>query len=87
MNSQESGSVNERPTAIRATQSWGELLEVLRSGDGLQSSGEFFEPEELVELIEAVRDRRLPTQCLTRTDGLREKAEELLSRESASEAD
>ncbi len=86
MNFQEEDGTKEQSITIRSAQSWEELLQAIDSTGGLQGSGEFFEAEELKELIEAVRDHRLSTRYLTRMDGLRDKADELLSRELQGES-
>jgi hypothetical protein len=75
--------IPQGPEEIKDARSFKELFEILKRKGGLtDSDGTFYSAEELIERIQKLRSGEVEDLAiLTRSEGLREKVEELLKRE------
>ena len=73
----------QEPQEIKDARSFKELFDILKKKGGLtDSDGTFYSAEELIERIQKLRSGEVEDLAiLTRSEGLREKVEELLKRE------
>jgi hypothetical protein len=76
--------IPQEPQEIKDARSFKELFDILKKKRGLTGSdGTFYSAEELIERIQKLRLGEVEDLAiLTRSEGLREKVEELLKRES-----
>lgn len=70
----------KKPTIAEA-KSFEELFSVIQAEEGLQGSVKYYSPQELKDIIASVRDGSLDIQYITKTNGLRDKVQELLLKE------
>jgi|GEM_PF-2184379 len=75
--------IPQKPEEIKDTRSFKELFDILKKKRGLTGSdGTFYSAEELIERIQKLRSGEInDLTILTRSEGFREKVEELLKRE------
>jgi hypothetical protein len=75
--------IPQEPEEIKDARSFKELFDILKKKRGLTGSdGTFYSAEELIERIQKLRSGEVEDLAiLTRSEGLREKVEELLKRE------
>jgi hypothetical protein len=75
--------IPQEPEEIKDARSFKELFEILKKKRGLTGSdGTFYSAEELIERIQKLRSGEVENLAiLTRSEGLRDKVEELLKRE------
>lgn len=73
-------SEEEKESLIRGSGSFFELYGILRTIDSVQGSNEVFTPDRLIEIIESVRKGEKTLEHITRTYGLRDAVERLLSK-------
>lgn len=72
----------EKKENINKANNFSELYKILEEIGGLQSSDIFYDSNDLIDRIEKVREGKFGINVITRTEGLRKKVEELLSKEN-----
>lgn len=66
---------------IKITEDFMELFKSLNQFKGIQGTGKFYKTAELKKIINQVRGGKTDISAITRSEGLREKVEELLNKE------